>query len=130
MLTRIRNAAAARKPEVLLPYSKVKHQIATLLQKEGYVGTVSKVEGDTAPEAASRFAMLRVGLRYDENRKPAFQQLKRISKPGLRIYRSKEKLPVVLNNMGVAIVSTSQGMMTNFEAKKLGMGGEIICEVY
>jgi small subunit ribosomal protein S8 len=132
MLTRIRNAAAVGKPEVVLPYSKMKHQVANLLHREGYVGNVTKVEpGNTETDAnASRFAALRVGLKYDENRKPAFRELKRVSKPGLRIYRGKERLPVVLNNMGVAIISTSQGLMTNLEAKKLGVGGEVICEVY
>ena len=131
MLTRLRNAAAVRKPEVVLPYSKLKHQIASLLQKEGFVGAVSKVEGQAgAEQQAQRFASLRVALRYGENREPAFQHLKRISKPGLRVYKDKESLPVVLNNMGIAIISTSQGLMTNLEAKKLGVGGEVICEVY
>lgn len=131
MLTRLRNAAAVGKPEVVMPYSKLKHQIATILNKEGYVGAVTKVDGQ--PGAASqeqRFASLRIGLRYDENRQSAFQHLKRVSKPGLRIYRGKEELPIVLNNMGIAIISTSQGLMTNIEAKKTGVGGEIVCEVY
>ncbi len=131
MLTRIRNAAAVGKPEVVLPYSKMKHQVANLLQREGYVGAITKVEPGIATDpAANRFSMLRIGLKYDENRKPAFQQIKRVSKPGLRIYRGKGELPIVLNNMGIAIISTSQGLMTNFEAKKLGVGGEVICEVY
>lgn len=131
MLTRIRNSAAVGKPEVVMPYSKLKHQIANILQKEGFVGAVTKVEGQ--PEANTtmqRFATLRIGLRYDENRKSVFQHLKRISKPGLRIYRGKENMPVVLNNMGIAIVSTSRGLMTNLEAKRAGVGGEVICEVY
>lgn len=131
MLTRLRNAAAVRKPEVVLPYSKLKHQIANILQKEGFVGAVSKVEGmPGAEQKEQRFAALRIALRYGENRQPAFQHLKRISKPGLRVYKAKDELPVVLNNMGVAIISTSQGLMTNIEAKKLGVGGEVICEVY
>lgn len=131
MLTRIRNAAAVGKPEVVMPYSKVKHEIANLLQKEGYLGAVTKVEGQTdATTTEQRFATLKVGLRYDEERQSVFQHLKRVSKPGLRIYRGKENLPIVLNNMGIAIISTSQGLMTNFEAKKLGVGGEVICEVY
>lgn len=128
MLTRLRNAAAVGKPEVVLPYSKLKHQIANILHKENYIGNVTKVEPGEGN--ATRFAVLRVGLKYDDARKPAFQQLKRVSKPGLRIYRGSEELPVVLNNMGIAIISTSQGLMTNFEAKKLGVGGEVICEVY
>lgn len=131
MLTRIRNSAAVGKPEVVMPYSKLKHQIANILQKEGYVGAVTKVDGQPGADATEqRFASLRIGLRYDDNRQPVFQHLKRISKPGLRIYRGKENMPVVLNNMGIAIVSTSQGLMTNLEAKRAGVGGEVICEVY
>lgn len=131
MLTRIRNAAAVGKPEVVLPYSKLKHQIANILQKEGYVGAVAKEEGQSAAEKQEqRFASLRIGLRYDDARQPAFQSIKRVSKPGLRIYRGKDELPIVLNNMGIAIISTSQGLMTNIEAKKVGVGGEVICEVY
>lgn len=126
MLTRIRNASAVRKPEVVLPYSKMKHEIATVLSKEGYVGKVTKVEAGEQ----SGFASLRVGLKYDEQRRPAFNHLKRISKPGLRIYRGKDELPIVLNNTGIAVISTSQGLMTNLEAKTKGVGGEVICEVY
>lgn len=114
-----------------MPYSKLKHQIATILNKAGYVGAVTKVDGQPGAESQEqRFASLRVGLRYSEGREPAFTHLKRVSKPGLRIYRGKEELPIVLNNMGIAIISTSQGLMTNLEAKKMGVGGEIICEVY
>ena len=125
MLTRIRNASAVRKPEVVLPYSNVKHQIALILSQEGYVGKVTKVEA-----SEGSFASLRVGLKYDEQRRPAFHHLRRISKPGLRIYRGKGELPVVLNNTGIAIISTSQGLMTNLDAKQRGVGGEVICEVY
>lgn len=126
MLTRIRNASAVRKPEVVLPYSKAKHEIANLLSKEGYVGKVTKVEAGEK----SGFATLRIGLKYDEQRRPAFNNIKRVSKPGLRIYRGKSELPVVLNNTGIAVMSTSQGVMTNLDAKARGIGGEVICEVY
>lgn len=129
MLTRIRNAAAVGKSEVVMPYSKLKHKIADILSQEGYVGKVTKVEGGKEPNA-SRFAELRIGLKYDERRAPVIQHLRRISKPGLRVYKGADRLPVVLNNLGVAIISTSQGVMTSREAKKLGIGGEIICEVY
>lgn len=129
MLTRIRNASAVGKPEVLVPYSKMKHGIANLLNTQEYVGKVTRVEkgeeGNTAP-----YAQLRIGLRYDGNNKSVIRNLKRVSKPGLRVYKSSTDLPVVLNHLGIAIVSTSQGLMTNKDAKKKGVGGEIICEVY
>ena len=126
MLTRIRNASAVRKPEVLLPYSKIKHQIALILSREGFVGKVVKVEkGDE-----NAFDMLRIGLKYDGDNKSVIRHLKRVSKPGLRVYCGKNELPVVLNNLGLAIISTSQGLMTNGEAKKKGVGGEVVCEVY
>ena len=127
MLTRIRNASAINKPEVVMPYSKVKHRIADILHAEGYVGKVAKVEPDTAN--GSRFAELRIGLKYSE-KTPVVSTLKRISKPGLRIYKGADQLPVVLNHLGIAIISTSQGIMTNKDAKKKGVGGEVLCEIY
>ena len=131
MLTRIRNASAINKPEVVLPYSRVKHEIATILSSEGFVGKVTKVEPADQPESAkSAFAQLRIGLRYDEKGKSLISHLKRVSTPGLRIYKKKQELPIVLNNLGIAIVSTSKGMMTNKSAKEHGLGGEVICEVY
>lgn len=127
MLTRIRNAAAVRKPEVVMPYSKMKHRIADILQAEGYVGKVSKDEASEA--AGTRFAQLRIGLKYN-GKQSVIKDMKRVSKPGLRVYKGSERLPIVLNNLGIAIVSTSQGVMTNKDAKKKGIGGEILCEVY
>lgn len=129
MLTRIRNAAAARKAEVVLPYSRMKHQIATILEKEGFVTLVQKME-KSKEEGASAFDQLKIVLKYDQSKAPAFEEIKRVSKPGLRIYRGKESLPIVLNHLGIAIISTSQGLMTNKEAKQRGVGGEVICEVY
>jgi small subunit ribosomal protein S8 len=129
MLTRIRNASAVNKPEVMMPYSKMKHRIAEILSQEGYVGKVSKVEPDADKPGAGRFAELRIGLRYNE-KTPLIRTLKRVSKPGLRVYKGADQLPVILNNLGIALVSTSQGVMTNKEAKKRGIGGEVICEVY
>ena len=128
MLTRIRNASAINKPEVVMPYSKMKHKIADILSREGYVGKVTKVEPDT--ENGSRFAQLRIGLKYNSENKSVIQKLTRISKPGLRVYKGSGNLPVVLNNLGIAVISTSTGLMTNKEAKKQGVGGEVICEVY
>jgi small subunit ribosomal protein S8 len=120
MLTRIRNSAAARRSEVQIPYSKVKFTIAKILEKSGYVGNVAV--NDEKHE-------LTVALRYDD-RTPAFVSVKRVSKPGRRIYAKTDELPTVRSGNGLAIISTSQGMMTNIEAKARKLGGEIICEIY
>ena len=130
MLTRIRNSSAVKKAEVVMPYSKLKHKIADILSAEGYVGKVTKVEPDTTKPGSSRFAELRIGLKYNEAKQPTVKSLIRVSKPGLRVYKGSDNLPVVLNHLGIAILSTSQGVMTNTEARKRGIGGEILCEVY
>lgn len=122
MLTRFRNAAAIKKPDVVLPHSKMKYDIAKILQREGFVGGVERIEAKPAPQ-------LKISLKYD-NEGPAFRHIKRVSKPGRRVYAGKSDLPRVLNNLGIAIVSTSAGMMTNKEARKRGLGGEVVCEIY
>lgn len=121
MLTRIRNAAKVHKTDVEIPYSKMKYTLATILAEEGYVRDVEKdLERN----------VLKVELRYNETGESVFQSLKRISKPGHRIYKRSKSLPLVLGNLGIAIVSTSRGMMTNKEARKRRLGGEILCEIY
>jgi len=122
MLTAIRNAQAVRKAETTVPYSRLKHDIAELLKSEGYLTSVEALT-ETPKQ-------LRLVLHYDQTRQPSIRTIKRISRPGLRIYRRHTELPVVLNNYGIAIISTSQGLMTNKEARKRKLGGEIICEVY
>ncbi|MBU4332700.1 30S ribosomal protein S8 [Patescibacteria group bacterium] len=134
LLTRIRNASAVKKDEVVLPYSKVKFNIAQILQENGYIKKVEKInptpERDRMIKAgASAFMQLRLELKYKAG-KPSVESLKRISKPGRRVYAGKDKLPYVLSNIGIAIVSTSRGLMTNKEARNKGLGGEVICEVY
>lgn len=129
MLTRIRNASAVGKAEVVMPFSKLKYQIALILSREGYVGKVTKIEPGKEAGMAS-YPTLKIGLRYSDDRRPVISHLKRVSKPGLRVYRVKNELPVVLNKLGISIISTSQGLMTNKEAVKTGVGGEVICEVY
>ncbi|MFA6410540.1 MAG: 30S ribosomal protein S8 [Candidatus Buchananbacteria bacterium] len=124
MLTRVRNALAVRKPEVVLPFSKIKMAIAEILKQHGYVKQVEKIENP-----GTKFNEIRIVLKYN-GKEPAIENLKRISKPGRRVYVSKDKLPVVLNSLGIAIVSTPQGLMTNKEAKKKNLGGELICEIY
>ena len=123
LLTRIRNTSCKRAPSVRLPYSKLKEKIARLLEEEGYLGPVKK-EIDL-----SRVAHLQIGLRYHDD-KPLIQGLKRVSKPGRRIYASARQLPWVLSGHGLAIVSTSRGLMTDQEARKRKLGGEVLFFVW
>jgi len=129
MLTRIRNASAVAKLDVVLPISKIKLEVAKILEKEGWVQKVD-VEKFSSENSQSNFDQLKIVLRYKKSGKSAITNLKRISKPGLRIYVNKHNLPKVLNNLGMAILSTSQGLMTNKEARKKGLGGEVLCEIY
>ena len=127
MLTRIRNALAVRKPEVILPFSKIKMSIAEILQENDYLKKVERIEKENA---SINFDEIKITLKYLGGKEPVIKNLKRVSKPGRRVYATKDELPVVLNNLGIAIISTSQGIMTNKEAKKKNLGGEVICEIY
>jgi small subunit ribosomal protein S8 len=120
MLTRIRNGQAANKVAVTMPSSKVKVAIAKVLKEEGYIADFN-VAGETKAE-------LEVTLKYFQGQ-PVVETLQRVSRPGLRIYKKRDELPKVMAGMGVAIVSTSKGVMTDRAARKAGMGGEIICYV-
>ena len=122
MLTQIRNALKVKTPEVVVPFSKVKHSITQIMVKEGYLEKVEKL--------SDKIDQLRLTLKYEQGNTPAISVLRRISRPGRRIYTNWNKLPWVLNNYGIALVSTSQGIMTNREARKKKIGGEIICEIY
>lgn len=121
MLTRIRNAAMARKAEIRLPYSKIKLAIAKILAEQGYIASVSKTDGVISE--------LVLSLSFN-GKEPVIRFVKRISKPGQRVYAPYAELPNVLSGHGIAIVSTSQGIMTNLEARKRRLGGEVLCEVY
>ncbi len=121
MLTRIRNAQAANKATVSMPASKVKASIASLLQAEGYIGAVEKTEVDNKP-------VLSITLKYFEGR-PVIEQLKRVSRPGLRIYKNANELPKVRAGLGIAVVSTSKGLFSDRAARAAGIGGEVICYV-
>lgn len=121
MLTRIRNAQKAQKRSLELPFSKLKLQIAEILKREAFIGEVGKTDGMPA--------MLTIELKY-AGKRGAIQSITRESKPGHRQYRKAEEMPSILNGYGIAIVSTSQGLMTAKEAKKKGIGGEVICSVY
>ena len=122
MLTRIRNAMAVKKPEVILPYSKVKFSIAQLLEAENYVGKVSKVK-------TGKFDEIKINLLYRDNG-PAIRHIKRISTPGQRVYVSGKEIPRVLNGYGLAVVSTSKGVITGKEAFRQNIGGELMCEIW
>ena len=123
MLTRIRNANSARHTTVEIPASKVKLAIAQILLDEGYIKSFEKIED-------GKQGMIQVTLKYDEKGKRVISGLKRISKPGLRIYVSCEELPQVLNGLGIALVSTSKGIKTDRDARKEGLGGEVLAYVW
>jgi len=123
MLTRIRNALIARHEEVDVPLSTMRKAIADILVQEGYIkGYEIKEEG------VAKF--LHITLKYGPNRTKVITGLKRISKPGLRVYARKDEVPKVLNGLGIAIISTSRGVMTDREARKLGVGGEVIAYIW
>jgi len=123
MLTRIRNASGARHKELSLPSSKVKREIARILTEEGFIESWA-----TAPGGVQEQLTLR--LKYVEGRTPVVSGLKRISKPGLRVYARKTEIPRVLGGLGLAILSTSRGIMTGSQARKENLGGEVLCYVW
>ncbi len=123
MLTRIRNGLTVRKAFVMVPSSKIKVAIAQILLEEGFIQGYEVT--DERPQAN-----IRVWLKYDEKRKPIVTGLKRVSTPGRRVYKGKRSLPWVLSGLGVAIVSTPRGVMTDQEARRQGVGGEILCHVW
>lgn len=121
MLARIKNAYMARHKRVEVPYSKIKEEIAAVLKKKNYLKDY-KIEGD-------KKKLLSIGLLY-RNGVPVITNIKRISKPGIRIYSNKDNLPRVLSGFGTVILTTSKGIMADDEARKKGIGGEVICEVW
>ena len=123
MLTRIRNANAAGKTEVSMPSSKVLAEVARVIYEEGYIKSY-EVE-DTKPQKT-----LHITLKYGPKRSKVIRGIKRVSKLGLRIYSSADKLPRVLGGLGTAVISTSKGMMCDRDARKLGIGGEVICYIW
>ena len=123
MLTRIRNANSNKHDSVLVPQSKTKLTIAEILKSEGYISEYKAVEVDG-------IKMIEITLKYGPNGEKVIQGLKRISKPGLRIYANAEQLPQVLNGLGIAIVSTSKGIITDKNARKLNVGGEVLAYVW
>ncbi|MGH2446933.1 MAG: 30S ribosomal protein S8 [Candidatus Limnocylindria bacterium] len=125
MLTRIRNASQARHKELSLPSSRMKREIARILAEEGFIEAY-----DTHADDGSVQDRLVLRLKYVEGRTPVVTGLKRISKPGLRVYARKTEIPRVLGGLGMAILSTSRGIMTGVEARKQNLGGEVLCYVW
>ncbi len=125
MLTRIRNANMVSLTEVEMPSSKLKVELAKLLKSEGYVEDYAVIEKE-----GSNFKTLKITLKYDEKSKPVISNLKRVSRPGLRNYCKAKDIPQVLGGMGIAIISTSKGLLTDRKAKKENVGGEILCYVW
>ena len=123
MLTRIRNANSAKHKTVDLPASKMKTAIAEILFKEGYIKSFEIINNETQ-------GIIRITLKYDEKGTRVIDGIKRISKPGLRVYAGKEELPKVLNGLGIAIVSTSKGLKTDKEAREAGIGGEVLAYIW
>jgi small subunit ribosomal protein S8 len=122
LLSRIRNATLTRQTSVVVPYAKIKYTILRVLVDAGWISDVS-LQG-TAPRQD-----ILISLKYDEDGKSIIRHIRRVSKPGRRIYVGRSHLPVIENNFGMAVVSTSKGMMTNREARRRGLGGEVMCEV-
>ena len=140
MLTRLRNAFAVRQEEVIVPASRLKLAVAQLLVNEGYLTKVEKISDATyssllvhiSKRAAKRGRgdMLRLVLGYRPDGEPVASHFERISRPSRRVYVTKDGLPVVRSGLGIVVLSTSKGVMTNRQAKKIGIGGEVLCKVY
>ena len=129
MFTRIRNASAVKKSEIVLPMSKLKYEVAKILEKEGWVKKAEVIPGGLAGKHTN-FDELMIQLKYRKNGKPQISSIQRTSRPGLRVYVSKTEIPTVLNHFGTAIISTSRGLMSGKEAKKQQIGGEVIGEIF
>jgi small subunit ribosomal protein S8 len=123
MLNRIKNGLTAGHKQVLVPSSKVKVAIAQILKDEGYIQNFQVTRDQPQP-------VLRIVLKYDENRQPVITSVKRISKPGRRVYAGRQEIPWVLSGMGIAILSTPRGIMTGQKARRLRVGGEVLCHVW
>jgi small subunit ribosomal protein S8 len=128
MLTRVRNAVLAGHAQVAMPSSNIKVEIAKILKDEGFLDSYEVVDGEKPSSKTLRLKIKYVGERRE--RKPVLTGLERVSKPGRRIYTSKQEIPWVLSGLGVAILSTPKGVMTGVRARQLGVGGEILCKVW
>lgn len=123
LLTRIRNAALIRKKEVSIPSSRIKVEIAKILKEEGYIKNYKAIDDNLQ-------GVLSISLKYNADRESVISGLKRVSKPGCRIYCKSDSIPKVLDGLGIVIVSTSQGMATGKKCQELGVGGEVLCQIW
>jgi len=123
MLTRLRNAVRVERPHVDVPLSKVKRGVAEVLKREGFIWDWKEVDGDPQPQ-------LRIELKYGPNGEHVIQRIRRVSKPGNRVYSRAKDLRPVLNGLGISILSTSRGVMSDREARQRNMGGEVLCEIW
>jgi small subunit ribosomal protein S8 len=123
MLTRVRNASGAKFAKVDIPSSKLKVQIARILKDEGFIKNFKVIKDN-------RQGILRIYLRYDDKNRGVIQRLERVSRPSRRVYAGNEAIPKILNGLGISILSTSKGILTDREARKQGVGGEIMCSVW
>jgi small subunit ribosomal protein S8 len=130
MLTRIRNGAGARKASVDVPWSRHKEAIARVLVDEGYLAEASLVQEKIADGQRQPFPVLRIGLRYDQGRRPVISGIRRVSRPSLRVYVGHGDVPAVRRGLGVSILSTPKGILPDREARRQRVGGEIICQVW
>ena len=128
MLTRIRNAVRAEHPQVAMPSSKMKAAIAQILKEEGFINDFGVVDGERAGHKVLRIRLKYIGDR--RTRRPVLTGVERVSRPGRRVYTGKRDIPWVLSGMGISIVSTPKGMMTGQKARKMGIGGEVVCKVW
>lgn len=123
MLTRIRNAYQAKHEDVLIPQSKLKLELAKLLKAEGYITDFETVEGD-------KYNYIKIALKYTHSNKPVISGIRRVSKPGLRVYAKSKKMPKVYEGLGIAVLSTNKGLLTDRKAKQENVGGEVLCYVW
>ena len=122
MLTRIRNAVSKKHKNVLVPSSKFKVEIAKILQNEGFINSFQIIKNGDFPS-------IKIDLKYDSRKAPVIKKIKRISKPGLRVYVNKNEIPRISGGLGTSIISTSRGVMTGNKAREIGVGGEILCSI-
>ena len=125
MLTRIRNGIQAHHDRIELPTSKLKVEVAKILKSEGFISNFKEVNEDGRPSG-----VLRIYLKYSDDGEPVIHGIERVSRPGRRVYRGKEEIPQVLGGLGLAIVSTSKGVLSGAEAARTGVGGEVLCQVW
>ena len=125
MLTRIRNAVRVERPHVDMPVSKVKRGVADVLKREGYIWDWSEVSSESGP-----VDLLRIELKYGPNGERVIRHIKRISKPGRRVYNKSQMLQPILNGLGISVISTNRGVISDREARQRNLGGEVLCEVW